>query len=241
MVILSVKDLTKIYDNFKLEKVSFDINKGQVIGCIGDNGAGKTTLIKMLVGLTLPSEGCTYYFNKKIKGNEKEIKNLIGYIPDAIPLPGHFTAKFARKLFKANFENWDDSCYDSYLEKFKLSAKKKFNEMSKGTKVKFLLSLVFSYHPQFLILDEAISGLDPVTRDFVLREIMEQRKIRGLSIFMSTHILSDLNYLNDDDRVLVLKKGRTQYNSPKRDLLENDIVRKDGNFETSLIKLMKGK
>jgi|LGOV01.1.fsa_nt_gb ABC-2 type transport system ATP-binding protein len=233
-----VNKITKDYGNFDLQELSFSLKAGQIIGCIGDNGAGKTTLIKMLMGLTLPDSGSIYYFDKELKGNEKAIKNMIAYVPDTIPFPDHFTVKFSEKLFRGNFEKWDGEKFCSYITKFDLPWDKKFRDMSKGMKIKWLFALVLSYHPKLLIMDEATAGLDPVTRDFILKEIIKLKEKESLSVFMSTHILSDLDYLKADDRILILKDGVMINNEKKEEILDKSTRAHEKRFEQYLIKLL---
>lgn len=239
MKVLEVNQVGKKYENFELEKLSFCLNEGTIIGCIGDNGAGKTTLIKIMIGLISQDCGTVFYFDKKMKGNEKLIKNKIGYIPDTIPFPDHFTVKFTEKLFKSNFNEWDQKQFYTYIDKFELPLNKKFSDMSKGMKIKWMFALVLSYYPKLLILDEATAGLDPITRDFILNQILKLRRENVMSVFMTTHILSDLEYLNKNDRILALKNGSVILNEKKDSLIDSIYVSNEQSLEKYLMELLK--
>ena len=196
MDIVTVKKLTKKYETFLLNDVSFSLKKGHIIGFIGRNGAGKTTTIKAMLNL-ISFTGEVNFFEKSFSKSEIEIKKEIGYSNGVIE-------RYPRKKFKnivnvtrRFYDSWDQNTYEKYLRIFELDENKTPKEMSQGMKVKANLLLSLSHKPKILILDEPTSGLDPFSRKEILNTF-SKLKNDGLTIFFSTHIISDLEKSADD-------------------------------------------
>lgn len=204
---LTVRNIKKNYKNFKLEDISFSIKNEEVLGIVGANGAGKTTILKIIVGLIRNFDGeIIFYGNQDGKKQNKRLE--IAYIPDTIPLPDHYTPKFAARIFKSAYKTWDEDKFELYLKKYNLEINKKVGEMSKGMKTKLLLALVLSYSPQILIMDEATEGLDPLTRYDFLDEIKRLKK-EGMSIIFSSHVIADIEKIAD--KLVILNNGKISY------------------------------
>lgn len=204
MVALEIKELCKNYDKFSLKNVSFSVKSGEIRGFIGRNGAGKTTTLKSILNLVHPNSGEIIFFGKSFAGNEKEIKQDIGY---AVGGTSYYTNKTIRdivKVTKCFYKNWSDKNYQYYLDKFSLDENKRLHELSEGMKVKFNLTLAMSHGAKLLILDEPTSGLDPVSREELL-EIFLDLASNGTAILFSTHITSDLEKCADS--ITYIKKG----------------------------------
>lgn len=191
-----MKKITKKYETFLLNDVSFSLKEGHIIGFIGRNGAGKTTTIKAMLNL-ISFTGEVNFFEKSFSKNEIEIKKEIGYSNGVIE-------RYPRKKFKnivnvtrRFYDSWDQNTYEKYLKIFELDENKTPKEMSQGMKVKANLLLSLSHKPKILILDEPTSGLDPFSRNEILN-IFLKLKNDGLTIFFSTHIISDLEKSADD-------------------------------------------
>lgn len=204
MPILEVKNLNKTYDKFKLEDVSFSLDKGYIMGFIGANGAGKTTTIKSILNLITIDSGDITVLDKKFKDNELELKSEIGFMFGDIEYYSNSKVKVLTDVTKRFYQNWDNDIYESYLKRFNLDEDKKIKELSSGMRVKYYLALALSHNAQLLILDEPTSGLDPVARDDLLEIFQELIKDGEKSILFSTHITSDLEkcadyitYIND--------------------------------------------
>ena len=151
--ILEISDLRKEYPGFRLNHVSFSLNRGSIMGLVGRNGAGKTTTIKSMLGLIRPSGGTISCFGMELSSHEAEIKKRIGYACGAVDYykkkPIHDIAAVT-KLF---YENWDDAAYRHYLELFSLRDEKTPEELSEGMRVKLNLALALSHHAELLVLD----------------------------------------------------------------------------------------
>lgn len=197
MSIVQVRGLYKIYPSFRLENVSFDIEKGRITGFVGRNGAGKTTTIKSMLNLVHPDSGEIQFFGKELRENEAEIKKHIGYSTGTVNWYPRKKLSELTAVVKRFYDTWDEESYRKYLAFFSLDENKSPLEMSEGMKVKCNLLLALSHRSEVLILDEPTSGLDPFSRDELL-DVFSELKKEGVAVFFSTHIVSDLEKCADD-------------------------------------------
>ena len=205
MKVLTVNNLTKNYENFKLDNVSFELEQGKIMGFIGRNGAGKTTTLKSLLNFVHPDGGKISFFEKNFLETEFEIKQRIGFVSGGIDYYANKKIKTITKVTKRLYSHWDDAAYQKYLKLFELDENKTPNKLSAGMKVKYSLTLALSHNAELLILDEPTSGLDPVSRDDLL-DIFLSLSDEGITILFSTHITSDLDKCADN--ITYIKKGK---------------------------------
>ena len=194
---IEVRNLTKEYENFKLENVSFNVGKGTIMGFIGENGAGKSTTIKAILNLIKKDNGLITVLGKEINRNEQALKNELGIVLNDGNFNEKLNVKAINKIMKNIYKRWDDDVFYKYIEKFNIDTSKKIEEFSKGMKMKLSIAIALSHKAKILILDEATSGLDPVARDEVLDILMEFIQNEENSILMSSHITSDLEKIAD--------------------------------------------
>lgn len=203
--VLRICNLCKQYPSFRLQEVSFAVEKGTIMGFIGRNGAGKTTTLKSIMNLVHPDSGEIRFFGMELGEKEQEIKQRIGYATGGISYYQKKRIQEIIQVTKMFYSGWDDAACRHYLEVFSLDPGKRLTELSEGMKVKFNLTLALSHHAEFLILDEPTSGLDPVSREELL-EIFLELAAQGVSILFSTHITSDLEKCAD--AITYIQKGR---------------------------------
>ena len=213
---LEVKELTKVYPEFTLDKVSFCVQQGHISGLIGRNGAGKSTTIKGILRL-INAEGSVSAFGKDFLKEEMAVKQTIGYVGGGFRYYPMNTLAAIRKAYAPFYPTWNQSKYEKYLLQFELIESKKIKELSEGMKVKFALALALSHGAKLLIMDEPTSGLDPLSRedfcDIILRLVREE----GVSVLFSTHITSDLMRIADD--IVYISQGRILATCPLKELL----------------------
>jgi len=214
---VEVKNLTKKYNTFTLDRVNFTIPKGYIMGFIGENGAGKTTTIKSMLNIIKRNEGEIRIFNQELDANELQIKSKIGYVSGNLFYPKK-TIKEITKVYKRFYEFWDESLYQSYLMQFQLDETKRIDELSKGMQLKYVITLALSHHAELLILDEPTSGLDPVARDQLLELFQTIIEKEETTIFFSTHITSDLDKCAD--YVTFIKEGQIVESCSKDDIID---------------------
>ncbi len=205
MNIVNVEHVTKRYPSFALDDVSFALTKGQIIGFIGRNGAGKSTVIKAMLHLIALNQGQITYFDLPLEKNERAIKQRVGYACGAIDYYPQKTIREIAQVTKIFYKSWDEDAYQRYLTLFELDEKKKIKALSTGMKVKCQLLLALSHQAELLILDEPTSGLDPFSRDQLL-DLFQLLKKQGVTIFFSTHFISDLEKCAD--QVIYIHHGR---------------------------------
>lgn len=215
--LLEVKNLNKTYPAFSLKNVSFSVQEGRIMGFIGRNGAGKTTTMKSLLNMVHPDSGEVNVFGMNFLENEAEIKQRLGYASGGVNYYPQKKLKDIIAVTKTFYSNWDDEAYKHYMNYFKLDENKKPKELSEGMKVKFNLTIALSHHAEILLLDEPTSGLDPVSREELL-EIFLELKDKGVAIFFSTHITSDLDKCADD--ITYIKNGQIIASAASADFKE---------------------
>jgi len=216
--ILDVDRVSKKYNHFTLEDISFQLPKGYIMGLVGPNGAGKTTIIKAVVNAINIDGGAIKIFGLDAKTDEIKIKEELGYIADEIYFLETWTAKDVNLLMKHLYPSWDSRKFTSFLSKYGLPMDKPMKEYSGGMKTRLMLSAVFSRDTRLLLLDEPTSGLDPVMRDDFLTQIKEYIRDGERSVLYSTHITTDLE--KTADYITFINEGRLVFSEEADSLKE---------------------
>ncbi|MGN1101518.1 MAG: ABC transporter ATP-binding protein, partial [Huintestinicola sp.] len=194
---LEICDISKKYKEFQMKDVSFKLEKGTIMGLVGQNGAGKTTVINLIMNKISRDGGEIKVYELDNLENEPEVKNLIGYIADEEYMYFNSNLEKYRKIFSMAYDSWNDELFDSLCKKFDLSKKQKFSAFSKGMKTKAMLALALAHNPKLLIMDEPTAGLDPVARIEILDILRDFVSDGEKSVLFSTHITSDLDKIAD--------------------------------------------
>ena len=202
---ISVKEISKYYGEQKaLDKVSFQIEKGEIVGFLGPNGAGKSTLMKILTGYLSASEGVASVNNVLLSEDLKAVQRSIGYLPEHNPL---YTEMYVREYldFNASVYKSDRSRIEEVIEMTGLlpEANKKIEQLSKGYRQRVGLAAALLHDPEVLILDEPTTGLDPNQLTEIRNLILKVG--RQKTVFLSTHIMQEVEAICD--RVIIIDKG----------------------------------
>jgi len=224
---LQVQNLTKTFKGFKLDNISFSLEKGYIMGFIGPNGAGKSTTIKLIMNLLKKDAGDVLVFGLDHIKHEKEIKNRIGFVYDENYYYEELTPKQMAGIIAPLYKNWDDNAFNSYVKRFELPLNKKIKELSKGMRMKFSLAIALSHNADLLIMDEPTSGLDPIIRNEFLDILTGVCRDEEKSVFFSTHITSDLDKVAD--YITFICDGKIVFSSAKDDILESYCLVKGAN------------
>jgi len=208
---ISVTNLTKRFgDTLAVDNVSFEIEKGQVVGFLGPNGAGKTTTMRLLTGYLPPDDGAARVMGINLLSQSIEIRRRLGYLPENNPLPEDVEVidylHFVGRLRGLHDRDDRHERVRRVMKSCSLGvvAGKKLGELSKGFRQRVGLAQAIIHDPDVLILDEPTSGLDPnQVRD--VRDLIQNLK-KEKTVILSTHILSEVQHTCD--RVLIISQGR---------------------------------
>ena len=203
---IKVKKLSKVYGTqIALTEVSFEINKGEIVGFLGPNGAGKSTLMKILTGYIPQTNGDAKICNLDINKNSIETRSKIGYLPEHNPL---YLDMYVKEYleFVANIYNVNHKYIDEMIKKIGLLKEqhKLIRSLSKGYRQRVGLAQALIHDPEVLILDEPTTGLDP-------NQLIEIRSLikkvgRKKTVLLSTHIMQEVEAICD--RVIIINKGQ---------------------------------
>jgi ABC-2 type transport system ATP-binding protein len=233
--LIEVRDLRKTFRVGLLQQkrveavkgVGFAVQRGEIFGFLGPNGAGKTTTIKMLTGLIKPTGGEAFLFGERVPS--PRARQRIGFLPENPYVYPYLTPREFVSLC-GRLSGLSGAALASrtqaMLEKVRIAyaADRPVRRLSKGMLQRTGLAAAMVADPELLILDEPMSGLDPVGRKEVRDLILEERAA-GRTIFFSTHILSDVEAMCD--RVAILREGRVVVSGALRKLLRGEVLRTD--------------
>lgn len=228
---IEVNKLTKVYQTglskqkiTALNDLSLNVEQGSIFGLLGPNGAGKTTLIKILLGITFPTFGNARILENDIKNYR--IKRKIGFLPENHKFPNYLTAEQTLKYF-AQLSGYDNSNLnkriDELLSLVKMSKwkKTKVKKYSKGMMQRLGLAQAMINEPELIFLDEPTDGVDPIGRKEI-RDVLIDLKEKGTTIFLNSHLLSEVELVSD--RVAILNEGKLLREGTVRELTTSEEV-----------------
>ncbi len=203
--LITVDNISKRYGNLNaLSNVSFSLNKGEIIGLLGVNGAGKSTLMKTLSGIISPDKGSVHIQGHALSSEPLMVKKMIGYLSEDNPLYEDMYVREYLEYIRGIYNQPKDRVGDVIeLTGLKNEYKKMIRTLSKGNRQRVGIAQALINDPDFLILDEATSGLDPNQRE-KLNNLLKELSINKVILF-STHILQEVKELCP--RVILLDKG----------------------------------
>ncbi|MBR5129101.1 MAG: ABC transporter ATP-binding protein [Firmicutes bacterium] len=203
---IELKKLTKYYGKARgIIDVDLVVNKGDFFGFIGPNGAGKSTSIRTILGLISPNSGSATVLGHDIIAEKKEILSKVGYLPSEAIFYHGMKVKDVLKL-SADLREMDCAEEAKKLcERLQLDMNRKVNELSFGNRKKVAIVAALQHKPELYILDEPTSGLDPLMqREFF--EIMKEKNEEGATVFLSSHILSEIQ--KNCNRAAIIREGK---------------------------------
>ena len=216
---IEIRGLTKKYDGFTLDNIDLVVPSGSIMGFIGQNGAGKTTTIRLILNLIKKDRGSIKLLGMDNEENEYEIKSGIAAVFDELPFHECLNANQLSTILSYVYDGWDKKTFNDLLERFCLPRKRRFGDFSKGMKMKLQIAAALSHGARLLIMDEATTGLDPVVRNEILDIFLEFLQDENNSIFLSSHITTDLERIAD--RVTFIDKGRILLSGDKDETVDS--------------------
>lgn len=223
---LEIHELTKKYEDFTLDHISFQVPSGSIVGLIGENGAGKTSTINAVLGLIKKDSGEIEILGENADNLSSPVKEEIGVVFDGSNFSEELTPVKLNKVLRDVYSSWDQALFSKLLEQMEVPLFKKIKTFSKGMKMKLSIAVALAHHPRLLILDEATSSLDPVMRDDILDMFLDFVQDEEHSILVSSHITSDLEKVAD--YIVFIHKGKIIFAKSKDELLENYGIIKCG-------------
>lgn len=213
-----------------LDNVSWEVEKGCVLGLVGPNGAGKSTILRLIAGVLSPDFGEVFVLDQKVTNNPN-IKGHIAFVSDEFYFPTGSSLTDMKDFYRSFYPAFSDTTYARLLKIFPLDEKKSLSSFSKGMKRQASLVLLLSTHPQLILLDEAFDGLDPVMRLALKRYISDIIIDKQVTVLISSHNLRELEDICDtialiDHENIVLNQKTDEYqnNYQKVQLAFNEII-----------------
>lgn len=219
---ISIQGISKQYDKINaVDDISIDIHKGRICGFLGPNGAGKTTTLRMLMNIIIPDRGEILFNGSKVRPPS----NQVGYLPEERGLYQKISI-FETLQYFAHLRNVSDadSKIKTYLDRFDLGSRlhSKVNELSKGNQQKLQFINTILHDPEYVVLDEPFSGLDPVNQ-LILKEILEEMKQQGKTIIFSSHQMDQVEKICDD--VALINAGKLITAGSLSDIMQSQSVK----------------
>lgn len=207
--VIHTQNLSKIYhgDVRALDNLSLDVQRGEIFGYLGPNGAGKTTTIRLLLDFIRPTSGSATLLGMDARAESIAIKQRIGYLPAELNLWDKQTARQIIQFVGQARGGYDERYVHTLAERLEFDVSKKVRSYSTGNKRKLGLILALMNQPDLLILDEPSSGLDPLMQQ-TFYQLMQEARAEGKTVFLSSHILSEVQAICD--RVGILRAGKLE-------------------------------
>jgi ABC-2 type transport system ATP-binding protein len=196
----------KKYRFFSLDNIHLKLPEGQIMGLIGPNGAGKSTTIRIVMGLVHQDEGEVRVLGHRMPAEQVAAKWDIGFASEDMRLYESMTLGWHMSFVQSIYPKWDVKYADLLLKRFGLRGDQKIKGLSHGQRVKATLLLVLARRPKLLVLDEPTTGLDPVARHEILRELTNVMADEGRSILFSSHNTQDVEQISD--QITFIDRGR---------------------------------
>src|SRR5580658_3302271 len=205
-LVIELNGVGKTYPFFTLDRIHLQLPHGQIMGLIGPNGAGKSTTIRILLGLVQQDRGEVRVLGHSMPAEQIAAKWDVGFASEDMRLYEWMTLGWHMNFIQSIYPHWDAAYAQILLKRFGLRAEQKIKGLSHGQRVKATLLLVLARRPRLLVLDEPTTGLDPVARHEVLKELTAVMTDEGRSILFSSHNTQDVEQISD--QITFIDRGR---------------------------------
>jgi ABC-2 type transport system ATP-binding protein len=202
--------------SFELKDVDLHVPTGSIYGFLGPNGSGKTTTMRLVLGLLRPLGGRISVLGDRMPDDAPRILARVGYVPEQPHLDATLTVRELMTFQAAFYPTWDAACAEDLLKRFELDDHRLFGRLSKGQKAKLMILLALAERGDLLVLDEPTDGLDPVVRRDILTALLEYVAERKATIFISSHLVHELERICD--WIAVMDEGRVVTEVPMEKL-----------------------
>ena len=218
--IIECDNITHYYGSRLIyENLSFDVEKGKILGLLGKNGTGKTTIINILNGYLKPRSGECRLFGESMEHISPATKARVGLLLEQHVQHAYFNVEQIEKYYSAFFPGWKRDAYYELLKKLQVTPTQKLSTMSCGQRSQVALGLLFAQDPELLILDDFSMGLDPGYRRLFVEYLKEYTTAEDKTVFLTSHIIQDMEMLIDD--CMILDYGRLLLHKPVKEIMDN--------------------
>ena len=218
--IIECDNITHYYGSRLIyENLSFDVERGKILGLLGKNGTGKTTIINILNGYLKPHSGVCRLFGEDMEHITPATKARIGLLLEQHVQHAYFNVEQIEKYYSAFFPNWKRDAYYELLKKLQVTPTQKLSTMSCGQRSQVALGLLFAQDPELLILDDFSMGLDPGYRRLFVEYLKEYACAEEKTVFLTSHIIQDMEMLIDD--CMILDYGQLLLHKPVKEIMHN--------------------
>ncbi|CAA9391918.1 MAG: hypothetical protein AVDCRST_MAG64-2056 [uncultured Phycisphaerae bacterium] len=215
---IELVDLTRRFGKqTAVDGVTLRVARGRTLGFVGLNGAGKTTTLRMTVGLLPPTSGTIRVAGVEVPRERDRLKPLVGYVPDRPTVYAWMRVREAVEFCRAFYPRYDTPRVEALMKAFDLDPERRVKHLSKGNAAKLSLLLAVGHVPEVLVLDEPMSGLDPLAREQFLEGVLSVAAGSGQTVVFSSHSLADVTRVADE--VAIMHEGRLLLHSPIDELL----------------------
>ncbi|HEU4616737.1 MAG TPA: ABC transporter ATP-binding protein [Gammaproteobacteria bacterium] len=215
---IEMQDVDKAYRFFRLSGLRIELEPGQILGFVGPNGAGKSTTIRILMALVHQDRGEVRVLGRSMPREQAIAKRDVGYMSEDMRLYGGLTLAWHMKFVASLHPHWDHAYAETLLKRFNLHREQPIKVLSHGERTKATLLLVLARRPRLLLLDEPTTGLDPVARHEILRELTDVMSDERRSILFSSQNTQDVEQISD--QITFLDRGRIIESSDKETFVE---------------------
>jgi ABC-2 type transport system ATP-binding protein len=217
---IELRGLTKRYGkSTAVDSIDLSVPCGATLGLLGPNGAGKSTTLRMMLGLLRPTSGDMRVLGMDVMRSRSEVKQRVGYVPEAHYIYRWMSVDAVLQFARACYRTWNADLCAELLDMFDLPRRKRVGQLSKGMLAKLSLVVALAHEPDLLVLDEPLSGLDPVARDEFLDGVLKGICGGKRTVMFSSHQLDDVNRLADE--VAIMNSGRILVHCPLDELLRS--------------------
>ena len=218
--VIQCENITHYYNKRLIYKdLNFEVQKGRILGLLGKNGTGKTTIINILNGYLKPHSGVCRVFGEEMDHITPKTKARIGLLLEGHIQHSYFNVHQIERYYSRFFPNWNRDAYFGLIEKLKILPTQKINNMSCGQRSQVALGLIFAQNPDLLVLDDFSMGLDPGYRRLFVEYLKEYAASGDKTIFLTSHIIQDMEMLIDD--CIILDYGKILLHEKTDHILNN--------------------
>lgn len=210
-------ELTRIYgSHMAVNRVSLRIPPGTVMGFLGQNGAGKSTTIKMLLGLIHPSAGEARLLGHDSRNLPPDIWRRVGVVTEDPKMPPWMTIRQMIAFTRSCYAGWDDAYAETLRTSLELPPDRKIHQLSRGMQEKIALLLALAFRPELLVLDDPVSGLDPIVRHEFLEQVIALVRKEGHTVLFSSHIIDEVERIAQ--QIVIIRQGAVLVDQSLEDL-----------------------